>query len=257
MPARQGSGGGIPWGNRVQRGGSMIEEPTAAQVIARVLKGEGVEHIFGVGGGSIFPFMLACSQEGIRLVHFRHEQGAAFAADAYARAGRRAGVVFLFAGPGYTNASNGIAQAYHAHSPVVVVVGQHSPLADHRGASAPSYAAEALRTITKAQYRMVDERLAAYFTKKALAEALAYPPGPVVLEVPEHLQVRRRPAREQRGYLEGFRPPVAEPATSPAAIAEALQLMARAQRPVIVAGEQVYWDGAVEELRQLAGGLSM
>ncbi len=227
-------------------------EVTAAQAMAGVLREEGVEYIFGVGGGTIFPFMLAACEQGIGIVHARHEQGAAFAADAYGRSGRRPGVVFLFGGPGFTNACNGIAQAYYSKSPMVVFVGQHTTMTDFPGAEAPSYATEAARRFTKSATRIIDDRLCALLTKRAFIEAKAYPPGPVLLEIPGNLTVIKRPLRQQRGYLpDALRQPPAVGGSDPRAVEEAVRLLRAAERPVVVGGEGLWWSDAATELREL------
>jgi acetolactate synthase-1/2/3 large subunit len=226
--------------------------------MARVMREEGVEHLFGVGGGSIFPMMLAASEVGIQIVHMRHEQAASFAADAYARAGRRPGVCFLFGGPGFANASNGIAQAYYSKSPVIALVGQHATLTDFRGASAASWASEDCSRFTRWSVRVVDDRIAAYLTKRAFAEATTYPPGPVVMDIPENVQIRRRGLREQRSYLPGYLSgPMVGGGGDPDACAQAVEMLLKAQRPAIVAGEQAYWEDAAPELRELAEALNV
>ncbi|MDP6100226.1 MAG: thiamine pyrophosphate-binding protein [Dehalococcoidia bacterium] len=237
----------------------MPEETlSCAQIMARVLKEEGVEHIFGVGGGSIFPMMVAASEVGIQIVHVRHEQAASFAADAYARAGRRLGVCFFFGGPGFANASNGIAQAYYSKSPVLALVGQHATLTDFRGASAASWASEECSRFTRWSVRVVDDRLGAYLTKKAISEATAYPPGPVVMDIPENVQIRRRRLQEQRSYLPGYlSSPMVGGAGDPDACAQAVEMLLKAERPAIVAGEQAYWEDAGAELRELAEALNV
>ncbi|MEE9201803.1 MAG: thiamine pyrophosphate-binding protein [Dehalococcoidia bacterium] len=234
------------------------ETVNCAQVMARVMREEGVEHLFGVGGGSIFPMMMAASEVGIQIVHMRHEQAASFAADAYARAGRRPGVCFLFGGPGFANASNGIAQAYYSKSPVIALVGQHATLTDFRGASAASWASEDCSRFTRWSVRVVDDRIAAYLTKRAFSEATAYPPGPVVMDIPENVQIRRRRPQEQRSYMPGFLSgPMVGGGGDPDACAQAVEMLLKAQRPAIVAGEQAYWEDAAPELRELAEALNV
>lgn len=226
--------------------------PIGAEVIARVLKESGVEYAFGIGGGGSFQLMWAASQNGIRIAHMRHEQAAAFAADAYARYTHKPAAVFLFAGPGMTNASNGIAQAYYARTPMVVFVGQHLTLTDQRGPSAPAYASEVLKPYSKWAVQVMDDRTLGYLTKRAIQEATSYPPGPVVLDVPQNYLIRRRPFSEQLGFTECFlNRPVVGGGGDPASIEAAVKLLLQAERPVIAAGEEVAWFEAAEELKEL------
>lgn len=222
------------------------------QVLARVLKEEGVEYIFGVGGGGLFPIMFGCSEVGIKVVEVRHEQAAAFGADAFARCARKPAGIFLFGGPGYTNAANGIAGAFYARSPVVAMIAQHPTLADHRDPSAASWGAEALKTTAKWTVRVVDERLIGYLTKKALIEAATYPCGPVVLEFPENVLVRARTLAEARGWVPGVSArPAGGGGSDPASVEKTVHMLAEAERPIINAGDEVWWSDASEELRTL------
>ncbi|MDP6510083.1 MAG: thiamine pyrophosphate-binding protein [Dehalococcoidia bacterium] len=229
------------------------QRPTGAEVIGRVLKEEGVDYAFGIGGGGSIQMMWAASQYGIRIVHMRHEQGASFAADAYARYAHKPAAVFLFAGPGATNAANGIAQAYFSRSPMVVFVGQQLTLEDQRGASAASYAAQMMKPYTKGAMQVMDDRLLAFYTKRALQEAMSFPPGPVLLDVPQNYLIRRRPFREQRGYTENFlRRPLSGGGGDPASIEAAVKLLLTAERPVLVAGEEVGWFETGAQLQELS-----
>ena len=102
--------------------------------VGRVMKEEGVEYIFGVTGGHIFPIMVGAGMAGVKLVHFRHEQAGGYAADAYARTSGKVGVCFGTAGPGMTNTVSAIAQAHFCKVPMVALYGQHATIEDGRGA---------------------------------------------------------------------------------------------------------------------------
>src|SRR6266851_3969743 len=96
---------------------------TGAQLLARMLKAEGVRHVFTLSGLHVAPVYAACVEEGIAIVDTRHEQGAAHAADATARLTRGIGVCCVTAGPGVTDALTGIANAWAASSPVLLLGG--------------------------------------------------------------------------------------------------------------------------------------
>ncbi|HSJ70021.1 MAG TPA: thiamine pyrophosphate-binding protein, partial [Acidimicrobiia bacterium] len=95
------------------------------QVIARALKAEGVDTVFTLTGGHILPVIDGCVSEGIRVIDVRHEQAAAHAADAYARLTGRLGVAIVTAGPGVTDALTGVANAFFANTPMLLIGGRH------------------------------------------------------------------------------------------------------------------------------------
>src|SRR5256885_14050574 len=96
---------------------------TGGELVARTLKGAGVGHVFTLCGGHILPIYDGCLGEAITLVDVRHEQAAAHCADAYARLTRRVGVAVVAPGPGVTDAVTGVANAYAARSPVLLIAG--------------------------------------------------------------------------------------------------------------------------------------
>jgi thiamine pyrophosphate-dependent acetolactate synthase large subunit-like protein len=104
---------------------------TGAQLLVRMLKAEGVKHVFTLSGLHIAPIYAACIDEGIQIIDTRHEQAAAHAADATARLTRGIGVVAVTAGPGVTDALTGIANAWAASSPVLLLGGAGRSLHPH------------------------------------------------------------------------------------------------------------------------------
>jgi len=102
----------------------MSNNPTGAQLVISTLKALGVETLFGYPGGAIMPIYDALAGSGLRHILVRHEQGAAFAADAYARATGKVGVCMATSGPGATNLITGIANAYMDSVPLVCITGQ-------------------------------------------------------------------------------------------------------------------------------------
>src|SRR5256885_433891 len=119
---------------------------TGAQLLARMLKAEGVRHLFTLSGLHIAPIYAACVEEGIEIVDTRHEQAAAHAADATARLTRGVGVCAVTAGPGVTDALTGIANAYAANSPVLLLGGAAPSSAPRRSAPRSSRAARSSGT---------------------------------------------------------------------------------------------------------------
>ena len=102
----------------------MSNQPSGAQLVISTLKALGVETVFGYPGGAIMPIYDALAGSGLQHILVRHEQGAAFSADAYARATGRTGVCMATSGPGATNLITGIANAYMDSVPMVCITGQ-------------------------------------------------------------------------------------------------------------------------------------
>jgi acetolactate synthase-1/2/3 large subunit len=223
----------------------------AGKQVARVLKEEGVEYMFGIGGGHITPLIVGFGIEaGVKLVHCRHEQAAGYAADAYARASGKVGVCFGTAGPGMTNMVSAIAQAYWCKSPVVAFFGQHDTNQDGRGALQEGFAEPIMGSITKWTRRIVDTRILAHWTKKAFRDAMTYPPGPVGLEIPRNLQFPKTLMGSQEGWVENSYPLPAPAQGDSASVEKAVRLLLSAERPVIAGGEDIFWADAGNELRE-------
>src|SRR5258708_29899760 len=118
-------------------------------LVAKILKREGVEVIFTLSGGHIAAIYDGCVREGIRVVDTRHEQAAVHAAEGWAKSTRKPGVALLTAGPGVTDGVTGVANAYLANSPILVIGGAAPPTPlDGRGPQ-EMYQIDLLRAITK------------------------------------------------------------------------------------------------------------
>src|SRR5438093_2283379 len=111
----------------------MNEPRHGGHRVAQALKAEGVTHLFTLSGGHIAPIYDGCVREGIRIVDFRHEQAAAHAADGWARLTLQPGVAAVTAGPGVTDAVTGIANAFFANSPMLVLSGKNPIVEFERG----------------------------------------------------------------------------------------------------------------------------
>lgn len=233
---------------------------TGGEAVGRVLKEEGVQYLFGVAGGHVFPLITGIVGQGIRMIHMRHEQTGVYAADGYARAAGEMGVCFGTAGPGMTNMLSGIAQAFICRSPVLCLFGQHLTNEDKREPIQEAYAADICRSITKWTVRAVDWRMLSFLTKKAAREMGIYPPGPVGIEIPLNILVRRDKTANQRAYAPGGKFPGAADmaaAGNPVSVEKVVEMILSAERPVIVAGEGVHWAKAAPELKELVSLLQI
>jgi len=218
--------------------------------IGRVLKEEGVQYYFCVTGGHIFPIQSGIGMNGILMIHCRHEQAGGYAADGYARASGKVGICMGTAGPGMSNQISAIAQAYFAKVPLVAIYGEHSTFEDGRGALQELRPDQLLNSITKWTRRVIDPATAAYFTKKAIRDAMTYPQGPVALSFPRNIDGIRTTPAQQLGYIPNAYPQPAPNPGDPASVEKAVKTLLSAERPAIAGGEGVFWGHCEEELRE-------
>src|SRR3989442_1384864 len=207
---------------------------TGGELVARTLKGAGVGHVFTLCGGHILPIYDGCLGEAITLVDVRHEQAAAHCADAYARLTRRVGVAVVAPGPGVTDAVTGVANAYAARSPVLLIAGAAPQALRGLGALQEMDQIALVRSITKGAWTVPETRQIPEVLTSAIRTALSGRPGPVFVEIPVDLlmaTVEDRLAPIPR--LSIHRP---RPAADSDALAHVERLLAAAARPVVVAG---------------------
>jgi acetolactate synthase-1/2/3 large subunit len=218
---------------------------------ASALKDSGVEVLFTLSGGHIFPLYDGCVAAGIRLVDTRHEQTAGFAAEGWAKVTRQIGVAALTAGPGITNGMSAITGAFFCGSPMVVIGGR-APAS--RWGSGSLQEVDHVPIVAEVTKRAVTaNRTGDIYTEVAasLAAAAAAPRGPAFVDIPvDQFFDRSAPPAGPLGSAGESRSPDHD------ALARVAKLIADAERPVIMAGAGVYWDhaeGALEELAEAAG----
>ncbi|WP_376795356.1 acetolactate synthase [Thermogemmatispora sp.] len=222
-------------------------------LVAKVLKREGVEVVFTLSGGHIAAIYDGCLREGIRVVDTRHEQAAVHAAEGWAKCTRRPGVALLTAGPGVTDGVTGVANAYLAGSPVLIIGGAAPLSLWDRGALQEMNQIDLLRPITKWARTVHETGRIPEYVATAFRQMLNGKPGPVFLEIP--MDVLNNLADTDNvtdpGEPSSYRPagPV-QP--TPDQIERAAALLEQAERPVIMAGSAVWWCEASEALRELA-----
>ncbi len=213
----------------------------------RALQEAGVDTVFTLSGGHIFPLYDGCVAAGIRLIDTRHEQTAGFAAEGWAKVTRRPGVAALTAGPGITNGMSAITSAFFCGSPMVVIGGR-AP-ASRWGAGSlqevdhvPIVAEVTKRAVTANKTGDIYTEVAA-----SLAAAAGAPRGPAFVDIPvDQFFDRAALPDEPFHQATGGRTP------DPDALGRVAKLLAEAERPVIMAGAGVYWDGAEAALEELA-----
>ena len=227
-----------------------MAELTGGELVARTLKQAGVGHVFTLCGGHILPIYDGCVKDGIGVIDLRHEQAAAHAADASARLTRNVGVAIVTAGPGVTDAVTGIANAYAARSPVLLIGGAAPLGLRGLGALQEMEQVALLRPITKGAWSVAETRQIPEVLTTAIRVALSGRPGPVFVEIPVDLllaSIEDRLAPIPTDYVHRTPAP-----GDPAAVERLGQLLAAAERPVVVAGSGVYWDDAAAALARFA-----
>lgn len=226
---------------------------TGAEIIMECLIREGVSVMFGYPGGAILPAYDAMTKYTDRLHHVlvRHEQGASHMADGYARATGKVGVCIATSGPGATNLITGLATAMMDSSPVVAITGQVPVAAIGSDAFQETDVTGATLPVTKHNYLVTDVEELAYTIKEAFHIARSGRPGPVLIDIPKDVQnaVTEFIYPEGDIVLPGYSPGTS---ASEEQIQDALELIHKAERPVILAGHGITMSGANQELRDLA-----
>jgi acetolactate synthase-1/2/3 large subunit len=237
-------------------GGRPATAPaTAAQLAVAQLAREGVRVLFTLTGGHIAPIHDACLDAGLRVVDVRHEDAAVHMAHAWSRLADTPGVACVTAGPGVTNTVTAVATAWAAATPLLVLGGRAPVAQFDLGALQDVDQAAILRPVTRAAFTVLEAERAAEYIQAALRLAHCPPGGPAYVEIPT--DVLRRPVAGPSPTaltLPPARP--GRPAPDPGALARAVELLARAERPVIVAGSGVLWARAHRALRALAERLA-
>jgi acetolactate synthase I/II/III large subunit len=230
---------------------------SGAQALLESLEHQKVEVIFGILGGAILPVYDAlCGNKKIRHILARHEQCAAHEAEGYARASGRAGVCMATSGPGATNLVTGIANAYMDSSPIIALTGQipttsaNSSYMIGRDAFQEADIIGITTAITKYNYQPRTVAEVPIAVKSAFYLATTGRPGPVLIDLPKNIQSGVAEVEfTNKIDVGGYKLP---PQPDLAKISEAADLLAKAERPIILAGGGVIIAGASDELTQMS-----
>ncbi|TET17493.1 MAG: biosynthetic-type acetolactate synthase large subunit [Dehalococcoidia bacterium] len=224
---------------------------TGAQILCESLVKEGVEVIFGLPGGAVIPLYDTLPQyPQLRHILVRHEQGAAHAADGYARATGKVGVCMATSGPGATNLVTGIANAHLDSVPVVAITGQVVRSLIGKDAFQEVDITGITLPITKHNYLVLEVGSLAKVVKEAFYLARNGRPSPVLIDIPRDVFIEQA----EFHYPSKVDLPSSKPTLQghPTQIKKAAKLINEAQRPLIIAGRGVIISGAYAELKQLA-----
>src|SRR5579883_403717 len=227
-------------------------EMAGSAILCESLLREGVEVMYGYPGGAIMPFYDALtSYPALHHILVRHEQAAAHAADGYARATGKVGVCVATSGPGATNLVTGLATAFMDSVPLVAITGQVARPFIGRDAFQETDVIGVTQPITKHNFLIRSTDEIAYVVHEAFQVARSGRPGPVLIDIPKDVQLAKAfycpPAASASQQQTGD-----DTAPSPYLMTRAAQLIAQAQRPLIMTGHGVILSNAYEELRAFA-----
>jgi acetolactate synthase-1/2/3 large subunit len=227
---------------------------TGGMVVSRALSRYGIRTVFAVAGASHTHLLDALDQDGFQIISSRHESGCVSAADGYARVTGRLGVALIIADQGMPNAINGIAAAFHACSPVLVLVARlpnswTEAESEYDNAKHPLVA-----PITKWARSVPAAARLAEFVDAGAKRALAGRRGPAVLQIPQEFLGE---TLRDFGAAALPAPLAARAAADPAAIATAAQLLARAERPLLITGAGAAQGEAGDALRAIVERFDM
>jgi len=219
------------------------------RLIARRLRAHGVSRLFTLSGGHLFSIYDGCREEGIAIVDVRHESTAAFAAEGWAKVTREPGVCALTAGPGVTNGMSAMASAQANHSPIVVLGGRAPAMRWGQGSLQEIDHVPFVRPLAKLAATAAATDEIPGLLDDAFTAALTPHGGPAFVDFPlDHVFMEA-----QEPELEPPRTPEPGPAEQ-AAVDRAAELLSAAERPVIMAGTDLYWGRGEHALRELAEG---
>ena len=214
-----------------------------SELLARALKSQGVDTMFYVMGGPMLETEATCIKLGIRAVDTRHEQAASFSAHAWGRVMRRPGVAMGCSGPGATNLVTGVANAFTDAAPLVAIGGASPRVYLGMEAFQEIDQVAVMRPVTKWAERIYDARRIPDMVATAFRQATTGRPGPVYLDLPGDI-LGEKVDDEKIEFPPAWKT-LPRPLGDKGAIQEAIALLSRAERPVILGGSGVWWsDGA-------------
>jgi thiamine pyrophosphate-dependent acetolactate synthase large subunit-like protein len=228
-----------------------------SEILARALRRHHVETMFYIMGGPMMAAETACMEEGIRSIDVRHEQAAAMMAHAYGRVLNKVGVCMAASGPGTTNLVTGVANAWADCAPLLAIGGS-SPVGQlGRGAFQEMDQVALFRPITKWSERCLDPKRVPELVSTAFRQALAGRPGPVYLDMPGDV-LYKQVEEDDVEYPDPERSlPHGRPQGDPDLVRQAIRLLEKAERPIVITGSGILWSDASSELHRWleVGGL--
>ncbi|QYC39838.1 Acetolactate synthase large subunit IlvG [Nonomuraea coxensis DSM 45129] len=233
----------------------MSETISGGHLVAKALKAEGVDVIYTLCGGHIIDIYDGCVDEGIEVIDVRHEQVAAHAADGHSRITGRPGCAVVTAGPGTTDAVTGVANAFRAESPMLLIGGQGA-LSQHKMGSLQDLPhVDMMAPITKFAATVPSTERVADLVSMAFRECYHGAPGPSFLEIPRDVLDAKVPLDKARIPKAGHYRASTRQQGDPEAVERLADLLAHAEKPCILLGSQVWTcratDAAIDFVRAL------
>ncbi len=229
-------------------------QPHGGLLVARRLKAHGIDKLFTLSGGHLFSVYDGCRTEGIDLIDVRHESNAAFAAEGWAKVTREPGVAALTAGPGVTNGMSAIASAHKNNSPMVVLGGRAPQMRWGQGSLQEIDHVPFVAPLTKSARTAMSTAEIPGMVDEALATALTPRTGPTFVDLPLDFVFMEADVPDEPAALPD---PAAMPAAEGGAIERVAALLGAAERPVIMAGTDLYWGHGERVLRELSEALGI
>ncbi|WP_062430187.1 thiamine pyrophosphate-binding protein [Herbidospora daliensis] len=231
------------------------EQISGGHLVAKALKAEGIDVIFTLCGGHIIDIYDGCVDEGIEVIDVRHEQVAAHAADGYARITGKPGCAVVTAGPGTTDAVTGVANAFRAESPMLLIGGQGA-LSQHKMGSLQDLPhVDMMTPITKFAATVPSTERVADIVSMAFRECYNGAPGPSFLEIPRDVLDASVPLAKARIPQAGRYRASTRQAGDPEAIERLADLLVHSEKPCVLLGSQVWTtrgtDAAIDFVRAL------
>ena len=225
----------------------LTDSANTGAIVAMALARAGVRHLFTLNGGHIWPILTGAEEAGIRIIDVRHEQSAAFAAEGWAKVTRECGVAAVTAGPGVTNSVTALAQARSGDSPMFVIGGRAPVARWGMGSLQEMDHLQVVQSLVKKAVTLGAAEDAYGCAAECLRTALSRRTGPVFMDVPIDVFFSAADVPEATEHLT----PDLGASPDPDEIANVARLIREAERPAVIAGGNVWWAHAEEELVRL------
>ncbi len=229
-----------------------MDKVDGGALICRILKEQNVKYVFAIGGGHVIPIINHMKENDIQLIHMRHEQAAAYAADAWSRVACEPGVCLVTAGCGLTNAMTGLHVAASTNSSVVCLSGQHPNTEDGFESFQEAYGSDLVKSFAKYAKRVTDWSTINRDLRMAFRAAKLSPQGVSLLEIPINILLNAGSVQEQKPGGKIFDQEALRSQGDPLQVERAVELLYKSERPLFAGGDGVFWSNAEAELREIA-----